>query len=46
MALVAVVSAVITATLVIGAGHALMGEDRAALAASADGRVIQTSVAR
>ncbi|HEY1225233.1 MAG TPA: hypothetical protein VGE54_08415 [Brevundimonas sp.] len=46
MALVAFVSAVVTATLVIGAGHALMGEDRAAVAAPADGRVIQASVAR
>lgn len=46
LALVAVVSAVATATLVIGAGHALMGEDRAALAAPADGRIIPASSVR
>lgn len=46
MALVAVVSAVATATLVIGAGHALMGDDRAAVAAPAGGRVIPAGVAR
>ncbi|MES2834968.1 MAG: hypothetical protein V4707_09715 [Pseudomonadota bacterium] len=46
LALVAVVSAVATATLVIGAGHALMGEDRAAVAASAEGRIILASSVR
>lgn len=46
LALVAVVSAVATATLVIGTGHALMGEDRAALAAPVDGRIIQASAVR
>ncbi len=45
LALVAVVSAVATATLVISAGHALMGEDRAAVAAT-DGRIIQASATR
>ena len=46
LALVAVISAAATATLVIGAGHALMGEDRAAVAAPAEGRIIQASADR
>ncbi|MFN4092840.1 MAG: hypothetical protein ACK4FG_08100 [Brevundimonas sp.] len=45
LALVAVVSAVATATLVISAGHALMGDDRAAVAAT-DGRIIRASTVR
>ena len=46
LALVAVVSAVATATLVIGAGHALMGEDRAAVVATDEGRIIPASALR
>ena len=45
LALVAALSAVATATVVIGAGHALMGKDRAAVAAT-DGRIIQVSAVR
>lgn len=46
LALVAAVSAVTTATVVIAAGHALMGQDRAAVAAPAGGRVIPAGVGR
>ena len=46
LALVAAVSAVTTATVVIATGHALMGQDRAAVAAPAGGRVIPAVAGR